>query len=432
MRSTTSSTLTLGFLLLGFALLQMGNGLQGTLLAIRAGIETFSATSAGLIMSGYYVGMCLGSFSASKLITQAGHIRVFAALASLGSAAALVHLLIVDPMAWIAIRTLTGFCFAGLIIVVESWLNASSNAASRGRVLSIYSMASMAAGIVGQLLFSTADPATFTLFVVVSILMSLALVPISLSRATAPVSEGDQEPPSVRRLWAFSPFGAVAMLLLGATYGAFYGLAPLYAKAIDLPQSQIAILMAAFTLGGFALQYPIGLLSDRINRRLVVIATTGAAAIMLIGMAMAGPLPLWLLMAGFIAIGGMILPSHSVVIAHVNDRAPATALIAVAGGLVMVMGIGAAAGPVIAGMIMERAGPAGLLIFIAILQSGIAAYGLVRIYLVEGPAADDKTGFTAAPISPVAAELEMAVYEDAAAHAEEARQDAEDQDAKAT
>jgi MFS family permease len=414
MRSTTSPVVTLAFLLLGFALLQMGNGMQSTLLAIRAGIESFSATSTGLIMSGYYVGMCIGSFSASRLIAQAGHIRVFAALASLGSAAALVHLLVIDPLVWITVRTVTGFCFAGLIITVESWLNASSTAASRGRVLSVYAMCSMGANIVGQLILSTADPATFTLFVVVSILMSLALVPISLSRASAPVSDGPQGRPSVRKLWAYSPFGAVAVLLIGASFGAFFGLTPLYAQQIGIPQGQIAYVMASFLAGGLLMQYPIGMLSDRFNRRKVVIVTTGFASLILLIMALMGAMPLWALLSCYVLAGGLILPSHSVVIAHVNDRAPATAMITVAGGLVLMLGMGAATGPVLAGFVMEWLGPTSLLCFIAFLQASICAYGIVRIYLVEDPKAESKTGFTATPIQPIAAELKMQVYEDAA------------------
>lgn len=419
MRSASNGFITFFFLLLGFALLQMGNGLQGTLLAVRADGEGFSAISIGLIMSGFYIGMSLGSFSGGRLIEQAGHIRVFAALASLGSAAALVHLLLIDPVAWVLVRTVTGFCFAGLIIVVESWLNASATSDNRGTVLSVYAVCSMAAGVLGQFLFTLASPAAFTLFVLVSILMSLALVPISLSRATAPISEGDQESPSIRRLWEFSPFGAIAMLLAGATFGAFFGLAPLYAQRNGFGQSEIAILMAAFTLGGLAFQFPIGMLSDRVNRRMVVIGAAALACLLLIGLALGGTLPKAVIYGAFFAIGAAILPAFSVIVAHVNDRAPLTALIAVSGGLILMQGIGAAAGPVVAGGLMERWGPAGFILFIAALQGLTAIYGLARIFIVEGPALNDKTGFTAAPITPVVSELELQVYEEAAEEAAE-------------
>ncbi len=419
MRAPVSTLLTLTFLLIGFGLLQMGNALQGTLLAVRGGLEGFDATSIGLLMSGYFAGMCLGSFGAGKLIEQAGHIRVFAALASLGSASALGHLLVIDPVAWIALRTLTGFCFAGLIIVVESWLNASASPDSRGRILSIYSICSMGAGIVGQLLFSTATPGTFTLFVLVSLLMSVALVPISLSRASAPIPEGKQEAPSIKRLWHFSPFGAVAMLLKGATFGAFFGLAPIYAQRVGLSLSQIGLLMAAFSLGGVLLQYPLGLLSDRVNRRLLAILLSGVSAAICVAIGLAGALSFSLTLVAFALVGAAILPNTSIIVAHVNDRAPATALIAVAGGLVLMQGIGAVLGPILAGGAMESMGPSGLMFLLAVIQAGIAAFGLVRIYLVEGVAQDDKAVFSPAPIVPVMAQLEMSVYEDAVLEAEE-------------
>jgi MFS family permease len=428
MKQTSATLLALSSLLVGFALLQMGNALQGTLLAVRADIEGFSATITGLVMSGFFAGMCIGSLLAGKLIDQAGHIRVFAALASLGSAAALIHLLWIDPVAWIIVRTVTGFCFAGLIIVVESWLNAASEPEARGRTLSLYSICSMVAGIIGQLLFTVAEPGKFTLFVVVSVLMSIALVPISLSKITAPIAQGEQEGPSIKRLWEFSPFGAVAMLLLGATFGAFYGLVPIYAQRIGFDQSQIALLMAAFVLGGVALQYPVGSLSDRINRRVVVIVQSGLAAALLIGLALAGSVSTSILLLGFAAIGAMILPTHSVIIAHVNDRAPATAIMSVAGGLVLMLGVGAVAGPVLGGLVMEQTGPAGLLLFIAVLQSCTAAYGLLRIKTVEGPTEEEKGAFTASPITPVAAELELGVYEEVAIEAEAEAEEAIDQD----
>ena len=407
--------LTLALLLVGFACLQAGNALQGTLLAVRAGIEGFSTASIGMLTSGFFAGMCAGSIIAGRLISQAGHIRTFAALASLGSAAALVHLLVIHPVAWIAVRTITGICFAGLIIVVESWLNASSTASNRGRVLSIYAISSMGAGICGQLLFTSADPGQFALFVVVSVLMSVALVPISLSRAVAPVSDGEQEVPSIRRLWAFSPFGAVAMLAMGAALGAIAGLAPVYAQQMQFGQAEIGLLMAAFSLGGVVLQFPVGLLSDRVNRRLVAIVTASGAAGACLYIASVPAWPLPLALVAFFAMGGLILPTFSVIIAHVNDRAPASALVAVSGGLVLIQGIGAVAGPVAAGALMDRLGAPALMAFVAALQALVAIYGLVRIYLVEGPSADQKGDFTAVPITPVTGELEMSVYEDAQA-----------------
>lgn len=176
-----------------------------------------------MIMSGFFVGMSIGSLLGPRMIERVGHTRAFAALASVASAAALIHLLFVDPWAWIAIRTLTGFCFAGLIIACESWLNASVASESRGQLLSIYAMAGLGAGAAGQFLLSLADPAGYKLFVIVSIILSL--VPVALNRAQAPMPQSAQAPPSIRLLWAISPFGCVAALLGGATLGSFFHLA---------------------------------------------------------------------------------------------------------------------------------------------------------------------------------------------------------------
>jgi len=413
MQAAARTLFTLSSLFLGFALLQMGNGLQGTLLAVRGGLEGFGSTSIGLLMAGFFGGMCLGSFSASTLIAQAGHIRTFAALASLGSAAALGHLLFIDPVFWIVLRVLTGFCFAGLIIVVESWLNATAVPEARGRVLSLYAICSMGASIIGQLLFTIATPEGFILFVLVSILMSVALVPISLSKVSAPLPDGEQESPSVRRLWEFSPFGAVAMLLMGACLGALYGLTPVYGQQLGFNQSQIGIMMAAVFLGGVILQYPLGVLSDRVNRRFVSIVAALVAAGVCASIGLAGNLPFLPALLVFGVAGATILPNTSVIIAHVNDRAPVTALVAVSGGLVLMLGLGAVIGPILSGVLMEIYGPAALVIFVGGLQAAIALFGLVRIFLVEGPSAGEKSSFTAAPIAPVVGEIEISAYESA-------------------
>ncbi|SEN90611.1 MFS transporter [Palleronia pelagia] len=355
-----ATNLTLATLLTGFSLLQMSNGLQATLLAVRAGLEGFGGLATGLIMSGFFAGMSIGSLVAPQLIDRVGHIRTFAALASLASAAALMHLAFVDPWIWITVRSLTGFAFAGLIIVTESWLNVSVASSQRGRLLAVYGMVGMAAGAAGQFLLNLGDPAEFTLFVLVSIVMSLALVPISLTRIDEPRTDEAQEPPSVKRLWGLSPYGAVAAALVGASIGTFYGLAPLFAQEIGYTQSRIAALIAAFTIGGLLLQFPFGWLSDRISRRgLGIGLALAGAALMLAVLPLPAPSGPLLLAMGF-AIGGLVLPAQAIVIAHVNDRAPGSATLAVSGGLVLMQGLGAALGPLLAGLFMDLIGPRGL------------------------------------------------------------------------
>ncbi len=396
---------TLATLLAGFALLQMSNGLQGTLLAVRAGLEGFGALPTGLIMSGFFAGMSLGSLIAPRLIDGVGHIRTFAALASLASAAALMHLMFVNPWVWIAVRSLTGFAFAGLIIVTESWLNASVSSAYRGRLLSIYGMAGMAAGAAGQFLLNLGDPAEFTLFVLVSIVMSLALVPISLARVQGPGHEGAQEPPSLRRLWRLSPYGAVSAALVGASIGTFYGLAPLFAQQLDYTQARIAALVAAFTIGGLLLQFPLGWISDRMSRRALGIGLgLAGAALLLVALPLPVPPP-WILLAIGFTVGGLILPAQSIVTAHVHDRAPGTARLSVAGGLILMQGLGAAVGPLVGGALMDLLGPRGLLLALALMQGSIAGWGLLRVSIKSDPETRDRRG--ARPLTPHPVEGEL-------------------------
>ncbi|MFD0857896.1 MFS transporter [Roseovarius aquimarinus] len=400
-----ASILTLTTLLLGFALMQMSNGLQGTLLAVRAGIEGFGGTATGLIMSGFFAGMSIGSLIAPRLIDRVGHIRTFAALASLASAAALMHLAFIDPWVWIAVRSLTGFAFAGLIIVTESWLNASVASAQRGRLLAIYGMAGMAAGAAGQFMLNLGDPATFTLFVLVSIVMSLALVPISLAKVDAPATAEGQEAASLRRLWALSPYGALTAALVGASIGTFYGLAPLFAQELGFSQARIAALVAFFTIGGLILQFPLGWLSDRMSRRGLGIALgTAGAVLMLATIPFPAPPATLLLILGF-AIGAIILPAQAIAVAHVHDRAPGSALLAVTGGLVLMQGIGAALGPMFVGALMDMLGPRGLPLGLAVLQGAIALWGLLRVMIRDDPETRERHATRPLTPNPVEGEL---------------------------
>lgn len=400
-----ATVLPLATLLLGFSLLQMSNGLQGTLLAVRAGLEGFGGATTGLIMSGFFAGLSIGSFVAPRLISGVGHIRTFAALASVASAAALMHLAFVDPWIWIAVRCLTGFAFAGLIIVTESWLNASVSSAQRGKLLAVYGMVGMASGAAGQFLLNLGDPAEFILFVLVSIVMSLSLVPISLSRVEGPRSEGAQEPPSLRRLWGLSPYGAVAAGLVGASIGTFYGLAPLFAQEMGYTQSRIALLIAAFTIGGLVLQFPLGWMSDRMSRRGLGVGLAAAgSALMLLTLPIPAPTGTMLLVLGF-AIGGLVLPAQSIVIAHVNDRAPGSAVVAVSGGLVLMQGIGAAIGPLLAGVLLDTLGPRGLPLALGGFQLIIVAWGLLRMTLRSDPETQER--HAAPPLTPNFVEGEL-------------------------
>jgi MFS family permease len=371
---------TLIALLTGYGLMQMGNTFQGTLHSVRGGIEGFSPAQIGAVGAGFWVGIVIGSLRGGPLIRRVGHIRTFAALGAVASSAALLHLLVIDPDVWVVARAMTGFCFAGLFMVVESWVNAAATAQMRGQVLSLYGMTGLMAGIGGQLLLPAADPAGFRPFCVVATIIAFALVPIALTRSAAPHESGQEAHISLRRLYRQSPFGVVAALLCGVTTASFFSLGPVWAQRRGLDTRAIAVFMASGTLGGFLLTWPLGWLSDRIDRRTVIVGAAVTAAATLLGMVAVVPndAPLSVLYLCVALFGGTIIPTYSIVIAHVNDSVTPGEFVAASGGLLIVQGLGAAFGPVVAGFAMS-AFPHGLSMTIVSAQLLMAAWGAYRL-----------------------------------------------------
>src|SRR5258707_5458221 len=348
-RATVSTLLAL---LLGFGLMQMGNTLQGTLLSIRGGIEGFLPAQIGAVGAGFWVGVLIGSLRSGKLIQSVGYIRAFVALGAVASTEPLLHLLVIDPIAWVVARALTGFCFAGLFIVVESWLNSAATDETRGQIMSVYAMTGLLAGIVGQLLLPTTDPAGFRPFCVVAIIIAFALVPIALTRAVARAHEGGGARINLRALYQQSPFGLVAAFLCGVTASAFFTLGPVFAQLQGLDTRGVATFMAFGTLGGFLMAWPVGWLSDRFDRRFVIIgAALTATASLFTMMALVPEEPSrWILYLCVAIFGGTIVPTYSVVMAHVNDAVGKGEFVAASGGLLIVQGAGAVFGPIVAGV----------------------------------------------------------------------------------
>lgn len=394
-------------LLLGYGLMQMGNTLQGTLLSVRGSLEGFSPFEVGLIGAGFWAGLVLGSLRSGGLIRRAGHTCVFAAFASISSVAPLLHLMQVDPVVWTVERALTGFCFAGLFMVVESWLNAASDPRIRGRVLSIYGMVGLVAGISGQMLLPAYDPSGFQPFTLVSIIISLALVPVTFSRASAPPTATGEVRIDLLRLYRQSPFGVVAALLCGISTGSFFSLGPVLAQQIGLDGAGTAIFMAIGTLGGFLMTWPFGWLSDRVDRRALIIGVSCTAAAVLTGFMSLLPegLPVWAIFIVVAIFGAVVIPTYSIVIAHVNDFVRAGEFVAASGGLLILQGIGAASGPLIAGAAMSRFGPVGLVYTTIGAQVLIAVWGLHRISRRAAPAAEEKEQYAVMPPIPVGTAL---------------------------
>jgi MFS family permease len=400
---------TLFALLLGFGLMQMGNTLQGTLLSVRGQIESFSPAQIGAVGAGLWVGIVIGSLYSGKLIQRVGHIRAFLALAAIASTAPLLHLLVMNPIAWIAARALTGFCFAGLFIVVESWLNSAATGETRGQILSVYAMTGLLAGIVGQLLLSATDTTGFRPFCLVTIIIALALVPIALTRAVAPSHEGGGARINLIGLYRQSPFGLVAASLCGVTTSAFFTLGPILAQRRGLDTSGIAVFMASGTLGGFLMAWPLGWLSDRLDRRLVIIgaAITAAATLGIMIALVPGEATRWLLYLCVAIFGGTIIPTYSVVMAHVNDAVGEGEFVAASGGLLIMQGVGAVVGPLVAGFAMS-AFELGFAYTVIATQLLMAVFGLYRLRRRAAPPEMHKGIFVIEPPVPVGTALSSA------------------------
>ena len=397
---------TLLALLLGFGLMQMGNTLQATLLSVRGGSEGFSPAQIGAVGSGFWVGVVIGSLRCGKVIQIVGHIRAFVALGAIASTAPLLHLLLIDPLAWVLTRALTGFCFAGLFIVVESWLNSAATEETRGQILSIYAMTGLLAGIVGQLLLPATDPAGFRAFCIVAIIIAFALVPIALTRASAPAYKGGGARISIRRLYRQSPFGIVAAFLCGVATSAFFTLGPVFAQRRDLDTGGVAVFMASGTLGGFLMAWPLGWLSDRLDRRLVIIgaAVTATASLLTMMALVPDEASRWILYLCAGVLGGTIVPTYSVVMAHVNDAVGEGEFVAASGGLLIMQGLGAVAGPLLGGLAMSAL-PQGLSYMLIATQIVIAVFGAYRLTRRAAPPEMHKGVFVVEPPIPVGTEL---------------------------
>lgn len=405
MDSRDYATLPLYTLFLGIGLLLMGNGLQGTLLAVRGVAEGFGTDAIGFVMAGYFLGFVAGSVYTVPLIERAGHIRTFAALASIASAVALAHLVLIDEVVWGVLRGVTGFCFAGLYMVVESWLNERATNRTRGRIFSAYMIVNLAGTALGQFLLTAGDPGGFIPFCLVSIVISVALVPVALTRAEAPAPTKFQ-PLSLRRLSAISPLGVAGCIVTGAAIGAFWGLAPVFAAQSGFNVSGIAAFMAATILGGLVFQWPIGLLSDRVDRRTVIIwvcLVGGAVSLALaFGRGLSGAAILGL---AFL-FGGLTFPLYSLNIAHVNDLVGPADRVPVSSSLLLIYGIAATVGPIAAGLIMSATAPGGLYLLVAAGYLALGAFGLHRMRRRTPVPVAEQEPFAPAPrTTPVAYEL---------------------------
>jgi len=365
-------------LFFGFALICLAHGLQGTLLGVRAIIEGFSIFSTGIIISGYYVGYLIGSILIPILLQRVGHIRVFAALASLASIAILLHSAIIDQASWFVIRILTGISLSGIYIIMESWLNDKSNNKNRGKYLSIYMIVTFSFVGLGQFLLNIADPKNFDLFILVSVLLSLSLLPILLSITEAPDFTNPKRL-NLKELYVISPLGFIGAIFIGLSHSALFGYGAVYAISKGLTTFEISIFMVIVISFGAILQWPIGFISDRLDRRVILIAVTFIAAALSIIAIIISYISINLFFIVLAFYGGMSLPMYSLAVAHINDFLETNEMVAASSTFAVLVGLGSIIGPIAVSIFMEGFGSDGFFVFLFITHILLGLFGLYRM-----------------------------------------------------
>jgi len=364
-------------LLLGVMLLLLGNGIQSTLLGIRGKIEGFSPVEMSYVMSAYYAGFLFGSRFTPDMIRRVGHVPDLAALGSMISAVLILYPVAPNWILWSGMRVVIGFSFAGVYITAESWLNASSTNETRGQALSAYMIMQMIGIIASQVVLNFSDPSGFDLFIISSILVSVAFTPILLSASQAPSFERTK-PMSILKLFKTSPLGCVGIFLIGGVFSAQFGMASVWGSEVGLSVRNISIFIGSVYVGGLVLQYPIGWMSDRLDRRHLILGLAIAgSAVMIIGIVSTWSLPI-LVLIGFLS-GGVTNPLYSLLVAYVNDYLDTSEMAGASAGLMFINGLGAIGGPLITGWFMAQMGPTGYFVFIMILFALMALYAFWRM-----------------------------------------------------
>ncbi|KQB97796.1 MFS transporter [Loktanella sp. 1ANDIMAR09] len=412
-------------LFVGMFMLMVGNGLQGTLLGLRGEAEGFSTFELSIVMSAYFLGFLFSSRYTPELIRRVGHVRVFAALGSMISAVLVAYPVLIEPWAWTLGRVIIGFCFCGVYITAESWLNDASSNENRGKSLSLYMITQMAGIVFAQWIVSQGDVSGYVLFIIPSILVSLAFAPVLLSVRPMPAF-ASTKPMKLRNLINASPLACFGMFMLGGVFSAQFGMSAVYGSRVGLTVSEISLFISAIYIAALILQYPIGWLSDRMDRRALIvwISLIGAAGSMI---AFLVPGYYVLIVISGAIVGGMSNPLYALLIAYANDYLEKEDMAAASGGLLFINGVGAIAGPLTVGFIMDRIGDNGFWLFTAVLMASVGFYGIYRATQRSREHLEtESVTVPYAPVSaastPVAAELAQEMYIDEVELEEEATQ----------
>ena len=375
-------------LFFGVGMIMLANGLQGSLIGVRASLEGYTAFAAGFIMTGYYAGFLSGALIIPQRIKNIGHVRTFAALASIASISILLHSLHVSFFGWFLMRFITGMCFVGMYTVAESWINDLSENNNRGQALSVYMMVSMAGSAFGQLFLNVASPETATLFMIVSILISVSLVPILVVVSKQP-DFSITEFLTIKELYNTSPLGVTAILLTGLAHGTLWGIGSIYALKNGLTIEQVSIFMFTFIIGGALNQYLIGYLSDRYDRRTVLVTVAFLASFFCVLAVIFGTSFISLLIITFI-FGGLTVPLYALAIAHTNDFLSKKEMVAASAGLQLAGGAGLTVGPLLGGLSIDLIGAAGFWIYLFLIHGSLGIFGLYRMSIRDAVPLEDQ------------------------------------------
>ena len=396
-------------LFFGVGMMMLANGLQGSLIGIRASLEGYSASASGIILTGYYAGFLLGALYIPQRIKNVGHVRTFAALASIASISILIQSLHVSFLGWFLMRFISGICFVGLYTVAESWVNDLTDNEHRGQALSIYMIVSMAGSAFGQLFLNIANPETATLFMIVSILISISLVPILIVVSKQP-DFSVAKFFTIKELYKASPLGVVAAIMTGLAHGTLWGIGSIYGLKNGLSIEQVSIFMFTFVIGGAINQYLVGYLSDKYDRRTIIVIVAFLASIFAVLAVLIGGSFIALIIITFI-FGGLTVPLYALAIAHTNDFLEKDEMVAASAGIQLTGGVGLTIGPIIGGLSLDLIGASGFWIFLFLIHALLGVFGLFRMQIREAVPLEEQ-GSTVLVSSRTTATL-MELYPDA-------------------
>lgn len=405
-----TSFLSVRSLLLAVCILMGASGVLPTLVSFRLQDAGVSSLLIGVVGTAYFAGLTIGSLRVAPLIQRVGHIRGFAAFVSLFSAGTLACALHTGVIPWAIFRLIQGFSMAGVLVCVESWLNEGATAETRGTILAAYMIVTYVGQAAGQFLLDLGNVSPAMPFMAASILLSLAVIPVVVTRISGPLLTS-QPALSIRRLYAISPLGVVGVMATGLMLGAFYSLAAVYAGRLGLNRQATAILMSTTIVGGILLQWPIGWASDRFDRRRVIVATFGGAFVVSAAIAISSVPGIALLVLGGL-FGGLVFALYPLCVAHTNDRLTSDQRVGASGGLVLAYSVGAASGPLAASCVMTPLGPSGLFAFIAFCAAVGGGFGLWRQSASEPVPSAEQERYQAMPqTTPVATALDPRAHE---------------------